>query len=143
MVKYERYSEADLQEFKTLIDTKLEKARAELKYLYDQMVGTENNGDTSSSGDYFDSTSRHVELEMLTKMASRQRMFIRNLENALLRIKNKTYGICNITGALIRKERLLLVPHATKSIAGKGPSPTGPRNNRKSMNSGPSTRRAS
>ncbi|MFT4666274.1 MAG: DnaK suppressor protein [Polaribacter sp.] len=143
MLKHERYSEVDLQEFKTLIDTKLEKARAELKYLYDQMVGAENNGDTSSSGDYFDYSSRHVELEMLTKMASRQRMFIRNLENALLRIKNKTYGICNITGTLIRKERLLLVPHATKSIAGKGSSSDGPRNNRQSMNSGPSTRRAS
>ncbi len=142
MVKHVRYSEEDLQEFKTLIDNKLEKARAELKYLYDQMVGAENNGDTSSSGDYFDYSSRHVELEMLTKMASRQRMFIRNLENALLRIKNKTYGICNITGTLIRKERLLLVPHATKSVAGKGPSSDRPRK-RQSMDSGPSTRRAS
>lgn len=143
MVTNVRYSEADLQEFKLLIDTKLEKARAELKYLYDQMVGAENNGDTSSSGDYFDYSSRHVELEMLTKMASRQRMFIRNLENALLRIKNKTYGVCNITGTLIRKERLLLVPHATKSIAGKEPSSNNPRNSRQSMNSGPSNRRAS
>ncbi|MFK7809503.1 MAG: TraR/DksA family transcriptional regulator [Saprospiraceae bacterium] len=142
MVKLVRYSDEDLQEFKTLINDKLEKARTELKYLYDQMVGAESNGDTSSSGDYFDYSSRHVELELLTKMASRQRLFIRNLENALLRIKNKTYGICSITGKLIRKERLLLVPHATKSVAGKGTAPDAKRN-RSSMNSGPSSRRAS
>jgi len=138
MVKHVRYSDQDLDEFKTLIVTKLNKSRTELKYLYDQMVGGESNGTTTSSGDYFDYSARHVELEMLTKMASRQRMFIRNLENALLRIKNKTYGICNITGKLIRKERLLLVPHATKSVAGKGAAVNAPK-----VNSGPSSRRAS
>jgi DnaK suppressor protein len=115
MVKLVRYSDEDLQEFKTLIENKLDKARAELKYLYDQLSGSEDN----SGGDYFDYSSRHVEMEMVNKMASRQRMFIRNLENALLRIQNKTYGICTITGQLIQKERLLLVPHATKSVAGK------------------------
>ena len=123
MVKFVRYSDTDLHEFKTLIEGKLEKARSELKYLYDQIVGTESNGDSNHSGDYFDYSSRHIEMEMLNKMASRQRMFIRNLENALLRIKNKTYGICNITGNLICKERLLLVPHATKSVAGKDNGP--------------------
>jgi RNA polymerase-binding transcription factor DksA len=115
MVKLVRYSDEDLQEFKTLIENKLDKARAELKYLYDQLSGQEDN----SGGDYFDYSSRHVEMEMVNKMASRQRMFIRNLENAVLRIRNKTYGICTITGQLIQKERLLLVPHATKSVAGK------------------------
>jgi RNA polymerase-binding transcription factor DksA len=115
MVKLVRYSDEDLQEFKTLIENKLDKARAELKYLYDQLSGPEDN----SGGDYFDYSSRHVEMEMVNKMASRQRMFIRNLENALLRIQNKTYGICTITGQLIQKERLLLVPHATKSVAAK------------------------
>ena len=123
MVKHVRYSDADLQEFKSLIENKLDKARTELKYLYDQIVGAESNGDSKQNGDYFDSSSRHIEMEMLNKMASRQRMFIRNLENALLRIKNKSYGICSITGELICKERLLLVPHATKSVAGKHNAP--------------------
>ena len=118
--KKKRYSDRDLKKFKDLIETKLEKARNELKYLHDQMNGAESNGDSTTSGDYFDYSARHVEIEMLNKMATRQRLFIRNLENALLRIKNKTYGICTITGELIPKERLLLVPHATKTIQGKG-----------------------
>ncbi len=123
MANLVRYSDTDLNEFKSLIEHKLQKARAELKYLYDQITGTEDNGDSHHSGDYFDYSSRHIEMEMLNKMASRQRLFIRNLENALLRIKNKTYGICSITGQLIRKERLMLVPHATKSVAGKHSTP--------------------
>jgi DnaK suppressor protein len=131
MVKLVRYSDEDLQEFKTLIENKLDKARAELKYLYDQLSGPEDN----SGGDYFDYSSRHVEMEMVNKMASRQRMFIRNLENALLRIQNKTYGICTITGQLIQKERLLLVPHATKSVAGKDAETPSPINLEDSSNS--------
>lgn len=141
MVKFVRYSDDELQEFKILIDGKLEKSRAELKYLYEQMNGEESNGDSSSKGDYFDYSSRHVEIEMLNKMASRQRLFIRNLENALLRIRHKTYGICNISGKLIRKERLLLVPHATKSVAAKVAAPSTAGDN-PPISSGPSSRAA-
>lgn len=70
-------------------------------------------------GDWFDDSSIHTEIEFLTKMAERQRQFVQNLELALVRIKNKSYGICSVTGELIDKQRLLLVPHATKSVKAK------------------------
>ncbi len=78
----------------------------------------ENNADIQGS-DWFDDSSIHSEVELLNNMAIRQRQFIQNLENALVRIENKTYGICTVTGNLIDKKRLLLVPHATKSIEAK------------------------
>ena len=70
-------------------------------------------------GDWFDDSSIHTEIEFLTKMAERQRQFVQNLELALVRIKNKSYGICSVTGELIDKQRLLLVPHATESVKAK------------------------
>ena len=70
-------------------------------------------------GDWVDDSSSHAEAEMLNNMVARQIQFVRNLQNALIRIENKTYGICSVTGKLIDKERLKLVPHATKTITGK------------------------
>ena len=114
-----RYSDTELAEFKLLIDEKLTAARKELNYLQEQIVEmNENNSDVQGS-DWFDDSSIHSEVELLNNMAIRQRQFIQNLENALIRIENKTYGICIITGNLIDKKRLLLVPHATKSIEAK------------------------
>lgn len=114
-----RYSDQELSEFKKLIDEKLVTARQELNYLQEQIVEmNENNADIQGS-DWFDDSSIHAEVELLNNMAIRQRQFIQNLENALVRIENKTYGICSVTGNLIDKKRLLLVPHATKSIEAK------------------------
>lgn len=114
-----RYSDKELAEFKALIDEKLLNARQELNYLQEQIVEmNENNADIQGS-DWFDDSSIHSEVELLNNMAIRQRQFIQNLENALVRIENKTYGICTVTGNLIDKKRLLLVPHATKSIEAK------------------------
>lgn len=114
-----RYSDADLDEFKILIDSKLEKARNELAFLREQIIELNENSTNQRGGDWFDDSSTHSELEMLNNQVSRQQTFIRDLENALIRIKNKTYGICTVTGNLIDKKRLMLVPHATKSVEGK------------------------
>lgn len=114
-----RYSDADLQEFKTLIESKLEKARNELDYLQEQIVEITENSDSDYGGDWMDDSSTTNDVEMLNNMAIRQRKYIRDLENALLRVQNKTYGICMITGQLIDKKRLLAVPTATKSLEAK------------------------
>ena len=114
-----RYSDADLNEFKTLIDEKMAQARQELAFMQEQIVELNENASEKQGGNWFDDSSIHTELEMLNNMVIRQQQFIMNLENALIRIKNKTYGICSVTGQLIEKKRLLLVPHATKSVAAK------------------------
>lgn len=114
-----RYSDADLQEFKTLIESKLEKARHELDYLQEQIVEITENSDSDYGGDWMDDSSTTNDVEMLNNMAIRQRKYIRDLENALLRVQNKTYGICMISGQLIDKKRLLAVPTATKSLEAK------------------------
>ena len=121
-----RYSDSELQEFQVLIEQKLEKAQKELDYMRQQIVETNESGNDSQGGDWTDDSSIHAELEMLNRMVGRQQQFIRNLVNALSRIKNKTYGVCSITGELIDKQRLLLVPHATKSIAAKQAVNNGP-----------------
>ncbi|MEY4936346.1 MAG: hypothetical protein RIS64_2705 [Bacteroidota bacterium] len=114
-----RYSDDDLHEFKTLIDSKLSEARQQLQFMRDQMIEINENNTGQQSGDWTDESSSHSEMELLTSQISRQHLFVQNLQNALLRIRNKTYGICAITGQLINKKRLMLVPHATKSIEGK------------------------
>ncbi len=114
-----RYSENELAEFKTLIDEKLEKSHNELAYLEDQIKEINEVSVDSQGGDLSDDSHLHSELEMLEKIAERQRQFIRNLEKALIRIHNKTYGICSLTGELIDKKRLLLVPHTTLSLSAK------------------------
>ncbi len=115
-----RYSDEELQEFKDLIMQKLESARKELNYLQDQISNAGNGtSDTSAKFNGIEDGVDMMEKEYLTQMASRQIQFIKHLENALIRIENKTYGICRETGKLISKERLRAVPHATLSIEAK------------------------
>jgi RNA polymerase-binding transcription factor DksA len=117
----QRYSDSDLKEFEGLIKEKLVQAKADLDELKQSLSheGDNSTDDTSPTfkmmEDGTDTTSR----EEVAQLAARQEKFIQSLENALLRIKNKTYGICRVTGKLIPKERLRLVPHATLSIEAK------------------------
>ncbi|MBI5914964.1 MAG: TraR/DksA family transcriptional regulator [Bacteroidetes bacterium] len=114
-----RYSDADLEEFRELVEKKLETATAELGYLQEQILEiTENSGD-DHGGDWMDDSSTNNDIEFLNNMAIRQRKYIQDMENALIRIRNKTYGICLVTGQLISKARLLAVPTATKSVEAK------------------------
>ena len=113
------YSDEELIEFKKVIDDKLESTKRELEDIEQQMMELRDNMADEQGGDWFDDSSIHTEIEFLTKMAERQKQFIQNLEMALIRIKNKSYGICSVTGELIEKQRLLLVPHATKSVKAK------------------------
>lgn len=114
-----RYSDEDLQEFKALIEEKLAKAQEELDFTQKQIDELNENGFNQQGGDWYDDSTAHTDLELLQRMAARQQRHIQDLRNALLRIQNKTYGICIVTGQLIDKNRLRLVPHATKSIDGK------------------------
>lgn len=114
-----RYSDEELAEFKALIDEKMAVARQELEFMKDQIMEMNENASEKQGGNWFDDSSVHTELEMLNNMVIRQQQFINNLENALIRIQNKTYGICMVTGQLIDKKRLMLVPHATKSVIAK------------------------
>ena len=116
-----RYSASDLDEFKELIEQKLELAREDLRQLRSSMSHKDDNSteDTAPTFKMMEDGSETMSREETAALASRQEKFIVNLENALLRIKNKTYGICRVTGKLIPKERLRLVPHATLSIEAK------------------------
>jgi len=116
-----RYSDADLAEFKTLIEEKIEKAKNHLELLKSAYMNDSNNGtdDTSPTFKAFEEGSQTMSKEANTQLAIRQEKFIRDLKNAILRIENKTYGVCRVTGKLINKERLKLVPHATLSIEAK------------------------
>ena len=116
-----RYTDAELEEFKTLIDEKIRKATEQLELIKSSYKNDSNNGtdDTSPTFKAFDEGSEVMSKEANSQLAIRQEKFIRDLKNALVRIKNKTYGICRVTGKLINKERLKLVPHATLSIEAK------------------------
>ena len=116
-----RYSDKDLAEFKTLIEEKIEKAKSHLDLLKSSYMNDGNNGtdDTSPTFKAFEEGSQTMSKEANTQLAIRQEKFIRDLKNALLRIENKTYGVCRVTGKLINKKRLELVPHATLSIEAK------------------------
>lgn len=116
-----RYSDADLAEFKELIQGKLEKAKYDLDLIKSAYMNDLNNGtdDTSPTFKAFEEGSETLSKEANSQLAIRQEKFIRDLKNALVRIENKTYGICKVTGKLINKERLKLVPHATMSIEAK------------------------
>ena len=116
-----RYSDQELAEFKTLIEEKIVKANEDLELLKSAYMNDGNNGtdDTSPTFKAFEEGSQTMSKEANTQLAIRQEKFIRDLRNALIRIENKTYGICRVTGKLIRKERLVLVPHATLSIEAK------------------------
>ena len=117
----ERYSDKDLDEFRVLIEAKIEKAKTDLELLKSAYMNDGNNGtdDTSPTFKAFEEGSQTMSKEANTALAIRQEKFIRDLKNAISRIENKTYGICRVTGKLINKERLKLVPHATLSIEAK------------------------
>ncbi len=116
-----RYSDADLAEFKEIILAKIEKAKADLELIKSAYMNDLNNGtdDTSPTFKAFEEGSETMSKEANSQLAIRQEKFIRDLKNALFRVENKTYGICKVTGKLISKERLKLVPHATMSIEAK------------------------
>ena len=116
-----RYSDADLKEFKVLIEEKIVKAQQHLELLRSAYMNDGNNGtdDTSPTFKAFEEGSETMSKEANTHLALRQEKFIRYLKSALVRIENKTYGVCRVTGKLISKERLKLVPHATLSIEAK------------------------
>lgn len=117
----DRYSDSELEEFKAIINAKLEEARKDYDLLKQTLANTDNNGteDTSPSFKMIEDGSETLSREETAQLAGRQEKFIKHLEDALLRIRNKTYGICRVTGKLISKERLRLVPHATLSIEAK------------------------
>jgi RNA polymerase-binding transcription factor DksA len=116
-----RYSDKDLAEFKEIILNKIARAEEDLALLKSSFKNDSNNGtdDTSPTFKAFEEGSETMSKEANVQLAIRQEKFIRDLKNALLRIENKTYGICRVTGKLIQKERLKLVPHATLSIEAK------------------------
>lgn len=122
-----RYSDEDLQEFKVLIEEKLTLAQEELNTTQRQIDDLNENGFNQQGGDWYDDSTAHTDLEMLQRMLTRQQRHVQDLKNALLRVQNKTYGICTVTGNLIEKERLRLVPHATKSVDGKNIANSGQR----------------
>lgn len=117
----ERYSDAELAEFKELIQKKIDKAKEQLEIYQNAYKNDGNNGtdDTSPTFKAFEEGSETMSKEANSQLAIRQEKFIRDLKNALMRIENKTYGVCRVTGKLINKERLKLVPHATLSIEAK------------------------
>ncbi|GAB1446199.1 hypothetical protein MASR2M41_19590 [Flammeovirgaceae bacterium] len=117
-----RYNETELKEFEALINEKLEKARNEFKILKETLNRNNDEGTDSTSGGstkVLEDGAETAEKENLSQLAARQLKYITNLENALIRIKNGTYGICSVTGKLIPKERLIAVPHTTQSIEAK------------------------
>ena len=119
--KKTRYSDNELQEFKALIEEKINKAQSHLELLKSAYMNDSNNGtdDTSPTFKAFEEGSQTMSKEANMQLAIRQEKFIRDLKNALLRIENKTFGVCRVTSKLINKERLKLVPHATLSIEAK------------------------
>jgi RNA polymerase-binding transcription factor DksA len=116
-----RYSDKDLEEFKVLIHEKIDKAIHDLELIQSAYMNDHNNGtdDTSPTFKAFEEGSATMSKEANSALAIRQEKFIRDLKNALIRIENKTYGVCRVTHKLIGKERLKLVPHATLSIEAK------------------------
>ena len=116
-----RYSDEELQEFKNIINEKLRLARRDFNSMMQQLMNADGNGveDTSPTYKALEEGSASQSKEESAQMANRQQKFIQGLEAALVRIENKTYGIDRITGQLIPKERLRIVPHATLSVESK------------------------
>lgn len=119
--KRTRYSDKELSEFRELINVKLSIAREELETLVQSLSRSNPNDtqDTSASYSTLDDGAATLEKETIHQMAARQKKFIEQLEAALIRINNKSYGICRSTGKLIQKERLMAVPHTTQSMEAK------------------------
>lgn len=116
-----RYSDADLAEFKEIIINKMDKAKKDLELIKSAYMNDLNNGtdDTSPTFKAFEEGSETMSKEANSQLAIRQEKFLRDLKNALFRVENKTYGVCKVTGKLISKDRLRVVPHATMSIEAK------------------------
>jgi len=116
-----RYSDSELQEFKDLILGKLRVAKQELGSLAQSLSNPNMNGTDDTAGTYktLEDGSATLEKEQTNQLAARQKKFIESLESAIVRIENKTYGVCRETGKLIQKERLRAVPHATLSMEAK------------------------
>ncbi len=116
-----RYSDAELAEFKEIILNKMQKAQSDLDLIKSAYMNDLNNGtdDTSPTFKAFEEGSETMSKEANSQLAIRQEKFIRDLKNALFRVENRTYGVCKVTGKLIGKERLKIVPHATMSIEAK------------------------
>ena len=112
-----RYNNKELSEFQTIIDEKLEEAKKQLSFYRNQLTEMADNPDTKVKG--LDDGMSTVENERLSTMALRMKKHIQHLENAKLRIQNRVYGICRVTGKLIARERLIAVPHATLSMEAK------------------------
>lgn len=121
MAKKNAYTNNELKEFKKLILTKIERAEEDLALLKSAYANDADNGteDTAPTFKAFEEGSTTLSKEENMKLAMRQEKFLNNLKNALIRIENKSYGVCRVTGKLISKERLKLVPHATLSIEAK------------------------
>ena len=120
-----RYSDAELSEFRAIINGKLAEAKSDLDLLNSTMSLRDNNGtdDTSPTFKLIEDGSDVLSREETSQLAARQEKFIKHLNDALVRIENKTYGVCRQTGKLIAKERLRIVPHATLSIEAKNLQP--------------------
>jgi len=119
--KKSRYTDKELERFKKLIVQKIDQAKQDLDLLKSAYMNDSDNGtdDTSPTFKAFEEGSETMSKEANTQLALRQEKFIRDLKNALIRIENKTYGVCRVTGKLIKKKRLMVVPHATLSIEAK------------------------
>ena len=117
----QQYGDNDLQEFKEVIQLKIDKAEKDLMLIRESFINNQNNGtdDTSPTFKAFEEGAETLSKEQNAILAGRQEKFVRDLKNALIRIQNKTYGICRVTGKLIPKARLMAVPHATLSIEAK------------------------
>ena len=115
-----RYSESELAEFKAIILDKLKEAKEDFRLLQNSLSNGDNGtDDTGRTFNMMEDGSQTLSKEETAQLCARQEKFIQNLEHALLRIENKTYGVCRVTGKLINKKRLELVPHATLSIEAK------------------------
>lgn len=116
-----RYSDDELEEFRAIINEKLDKAIHEYEHLRQMLNNSDGNdtADTSPTFKVLEEGAGTLGKEEAARLADRQRVFINHLRAALVRIDNKTYGVCRVTGKLIPKERLRIVPHATTSVEGK------------------------
>ena len=121
MSEKNRYSDVELEEFRTIINEKLQKAKDDYEVLKKTLMNTDGNdvSDTSPTFKVLEEGAATLSKEEAGRLAQRQMKFIQNLQAALVRIENKTYGVCRETGKLIPKERLRAVPHATLSIEAK------------------------
>ncbi len=117
--QFTRYSDEELEEFQAIIEKKIAQTEEQLESLQSQIIEISENTSDEHGGDWVDDSSINSDMEMLNNMAIRQQKYLQDLNNAMLRIRNKVYGVCVITGELIDKRRLMAVPTTTKSLTAK------------------------